>query len=284
MFKSKISKFIFAFFSAVVLFNISTNISHADEVLTTEQKEQLRGLGFPEEIVSSMTIEEYEKYSDIKAIEPAVVETTFYKISTDEYGDVVNLTPYNSSEATSQMRYEKYLISPLAGGCDQPTFCNSTTSWLSMTTSATSVGTDKYLLSNSFVWLNPPNIGLQDMVGITYNSGFSMINNTTEFAYKYDEAGIRKTQGATQIQPTAVGVAALFDFRKIGAGLKNHHGYITTRVTKANKTQLNANAYGHYTHTTIAINPTISIRTGDISLGVTTAEKKMPNTLLYITF
>lgn len=58
----------------------------------------------------------------------------------------------------------------------------------------------------------------------------------------------------------------------------------TVEVSKGNTNDISANAFGHYTHTTLTFSINVSIKTGDIGLGMATAETKMTNTAIKFNF
>lgn len=55
-------------------------------------------------------------------------------------------------------------------------------------------------------------------------------------------------------------------------------------MKKGNKNDVRANAYGHYIHVTLGLTGTISIKTGDISLGAQTQKTYMPDTMILFNY
>ena len=106
--------------------------------------------------------------------------------------------------------------------------------------------------------------------------------NTVAFYHTYRDGTGVKSVSAKRIEKQASGVAAVFDLKVVGTneGAHSHKGHITVQVSKGNTGDIQANAYGHYTHTTFGITGTVAIRTGSISIGGTRTESKMPDTMI----
>jgi hypothetical protein len=281
----KISQIILGIFGIFIFFTISVTEASASSLLSLDEQNHLRYLGFAEEVIATMTPEEYKNFSEVEPIEKPVSETILYKLKGNNKGELIDGEKFSLDQGQALMKLDNYSLNAGGAGCTNPVFCNETNSWISVTTSVSRVSDIEYLVNNSFVWKTNPSIVLTDMVGITYSSGFTYKNNSALFSHKYNVGNTQNTRGADKYVPGAQGFAALFDIAGGLAGLaSNQHGYLSVRLTKANSNQLSANIYGHYTHTTFAINPYVSIITGDISLGFTTAENKTDPTVLYVVF
>lgn len=193
---------------------------------------------------------------------------------------------YTETEAERLIGIEKFQINPLSSTCSSNTSCNSKTDWLSMTTTATKLTNGRIMLHNNFTWLKIPTITMTDMVGMNYNDSVILEPNTTKFSYKYTDGTGTHSVGAKNLLNNANGIAATFNLKTYGSnsGPYNHNGYISVEVSKGNKYDKAANVFGQYTHTTASFNVSLSIKSGDISLGLTTAESKMPTNTLKISF
>lgn len=88
---------------------------------------------------------------------------------------------------------------------------------------------------------------------------------------------------AKRIEIQHYGVAASFDLKGItvgGSGVIDQQGYIMVQVSKGNTNDRQANAYGHYSHTTFGVTGSISIRQGGLSIGGVRTSRKMPDTMI----
>lgn len=68
-------------------FNSIANAEENNELSST-QKEHMRQLGFSEQIIESMTLDEYSHYENSIPVEPFVQTETIYKITSDQDGEV----------------------------------------------------------------------------------------------------------------------------------------------------------------------------------------------------
>lgn len=262
------------------------NFASAAESLDANQKNHLKELGFSDEVIESMTLDEFTYYEEIIPEDETDSSKSVYKITSNTKGQVMKVEEFDEEQAEFQMSVEnRYSIGTMQS-CSKPTFCNSSTSWLSMTTSATKLSTGKILLNNSFTWLKLPNFTMTDMVGMNYNDSAVIVPSTTKFSYKYKDTLGTHSVPYKQIANNAHGIAATFNLKSYGADSPptNHHGYLSVQIQKGNATDIRANVFGQYTHTTGTFTVSLSIRSGDISLGFLTKETKMPSTALVVTY
>ncbi|MBK3495334.1 hypothetical protein JFL43_10830 [Viridibacillus sp. YIM B01967] len=268
--------FLIVIFS-LLSFNILGASAAENDGLTEEQMAHMRQLGFIEEIISKMTIDEYKEFENAIPTEPFKQETTVYKITSDSRG-ITEVNAYSEEVAEQLIKEEEVeesLIKPF-------TYDNNENSWLSMTTTSTKLGSGKTMLHNNFFWMTQPDIRLVDMVGLTYNSNVVIDPSTIKFSYKYsDKSGNTHSKSYKSIDRNVNGIAVLYDIIVKGY---DHNGYVSVEVSKANSKDISANAFGHYTHTIFSFNMAVSIRSQDIALGLTTAEKKMTNTAIKFNF
>lgn len=282
----KNSKLLFICFLISISFFGFNNFTFAAEILDVTQKNHLRELGFSSEVIESMTLDEFSYYEGIIPADETDSSKNVYKITSNSEGQVMKIEGFNEEQAEFQMMVEnRYSINSMQS-CSSPTFCNSSTSWLSMTTSATKLTTGNILLNNSFTWLKNPNFTMTDMVGMNYNDSAVIVPSTTKFSYKYKDTLGTHSVPYRQIANNAHGIAATFNLKSFGADSPpaNHHGYLSVQIQKGNATDIRANVFGQYTHTTATFNISLSIRSGDISLGFLTKETKMPSTALVVTY
>ncbi|WDV08697.1 hypothetical protein [Lysinibacillus irui] len=266
-------------------FNSIANAEENNELSST-QKEHMRQLGFSEQIIESMTLDEYSHYENSIPVEPFVQTETIYKITSDQDGEVKKVEQFNEVDGLQKMNLENYSFPAATAASCSGTICTETTSWMSMTTTATKLGNGRTMLHNNFTWLKNPNVTLTDMVGLTYNDSAVIEPSTIKFSYKWKDGVGDHSRSYKDMKKSPQGLAATFDIQGIGtnAGASNHHGYISVEVSKGNKNDVSANAFGHYTHTTFSFNITVTIKTGDIGLGATTAETKMTSTAIKFNF
>ncbi|MET4562720.1 hypothetical protein ABIA69_003911 [Lysinibacillus parviboronicapiens] len=277
----KMFSFIMVLFFALGFNSFVANASENNE-LTVAQKEQLEQLGFSEQNIASMTIEEYLQFENVIAAEPSVKEETFYKITTDQEGNVINIEEYDEQDTIRLMNIDDFMIQPLSSNTSN----TAKTSWMSMTTTSTKLTNGRILLQNSFSWLKNPVVGFTDMVGMNYSDKVVIEPSTVKFSYKYTDGIGQHTKSYTNLDYNTNGIAATFDLRVVGqnAGTSNHYGYLAVEVKKGNVNDVSANAYGRYTHSTLSFTVALAIRSGDISLGLATAESKMTGTAIVFDF
>lgn len=247
---------------------------NVESELSQNEINNLHHLGFSEEAAKKISLEEYNTYyKNLNAIEEPVAQEKYYKIVTNvlEPDKPEEIQEFTKAEALIEMIKEENQIKPRAIDTEK-------NSWLTMTLTSTKLSNGRTLLKNEFTWLKTANIALTDAVGITYGSGAVAYKDTFHFRYIFTNAYNESTYYTQkEFSSNSYGVVAKFDLK--GISQKAHTGYLAFQV-ESNGSSIKNNAYGHYTHTTIALSGSVSIKTGDISLGWATKESKVPNTMI----
>ncbi|MCM3216666.1 hypothetical protein ABER75_11155 [Niallia taxi] len=245
--------------------------------LNSEEKENLEQLGFTEDEIETISQEEYNKYNKLDG-ELLTTDESVYKIISDSKGNILTTTQVTEAQAFSEMN-KPAQISIRATSTKQ-------SSWLKMTTTSSKLSNGNILLKNSFKWLKNPAIALTDVVGISHSASAVKVPGTEGFSYKYTDGVGTHSLGAKSTTRNDYGIAKKFNLKAIGTNdaPKNHNGYISIQVKKGNKNDIRANAYGHYTHITVGITGTISIKTGDISVGGNLTKSEMDDTMILFNY
>lgn len=244
--------------------------------LSDEDKTKMIELGFTEEELSTITQEEYDTYINLDG-ELTSVDNNYFKIITDSDGEILSTTEV--SEETALIQSNESLITPYASNTTK-------TSWMSMTTTSSKLSNGNTLLKNSFKWLSSPQIALTDVIGISHSASAVKVPNTETFSYKYTDGKGTHSLGATSTVRNDKGIAKKFNLKAMGVNQspKNHNGYISIQVKKGNKSDIRANAYGHYTHVTLGITGSIDIKTGSVSVGGNLSKSNMPSTMILFNY
>lgn len=255
--------------------------------LSNTEKESLRQLGFTEDEIDTMSLEEFNKYKNLNG-QLLTTDASFYKVVSNLSGTLVTATRVTEKEALAGSNPPpsgngKDVIKPPVVPMASDT---QTTSWLKMTTSSSKLSNGNIQLKNSFKWLKQPNITLTDVVGISHSASAVKVPGTEGFAYKYTDGKGTHTLGAKSTTRNSYGIAKKFNLKGIGSNAApyNHNGYISVQVKKGNKNDIRANAYGNYTHITVGFAGTIDIRTGNISVGGNIKKSEMEDTMILFNY
>ena len=250
--------------------------------LNEQQKEEMKELGFTDDDIDSMSIEEYNKYKNLDG-KLTSSEENYYEVTADKDGNVTDIEEITESEAVNQaQQQEKPVFSTMAAKSQSST---KTTGLLKMTLTSSKLSNGNTLLKNSFTWIKSPEFALTDVVGITHSASAVKVPGTDGFSYKYTDGVGTHSLKVSSTTNSATGIAKKFNLKKGGSNKPpyNHHGYISIQVKKGNKNDVRANAYGHYTHVTVGLTGSITIKTGSISVGGNLSKKEMtpPMILFY---
>lgn len=188
---------------------------------------------------------------------------------------------------------KKGMVSILAYGSD-----TEQNSWMKMTTTVSDIsGTSptEYLLKNSFEWLTEPVWVLTDAVGISHPEYIAPVQNSEYLKYTYD----RHTNdfSAQYINTNDVyywsadtknqnGMAFKYDilgteyYNGSNVICKKSRGFMVYRATRANPNYTTGTVYGHYTHTQVAVSPSLSVDLfpGNMSISGATSSDEMTDT------
>lgn len=243
--------------------------------LNTNQIYELQNLGFEDNEISSMTEEEYINFKNLDG-ELTEKEDSYYKVVANQQGDILE------SKEISEKEAENLLTKQINGNISLFATNTKTTGLLKMTLTSSKLSNGQTLLKNSYKWSKAPNIGLEDVVALTHSASAVKISGSVVSSHKYsDNLGVHTVKASATTQ-NSKGVAKTFDVKVIGAGVSpyDQHGYISVKVEKGNKTDVKANAYGHYVHVTLGITGTISLSSGSISVGGASKKTYMDDTMI----
>lgn len=243
--------------------------------LNADQIQELQNLGFNEDEISSMSEEEYLNFNDIDG-NLTEKEDSYFKVVANEQGDILESTKISEEAAENSL-----LIPNIPSRVTRATN-STTTGLLKMTITSSKLSNGQTLLKNSYEWKKAPNIGLKDVVAITHSASAVKIPGSVVSSHKYsDNYGVRTVKASATTQ-NSKGVAKTFDVKVIGAGVSpyDQHGYISVKVEKGNKTDVQANAYGHYIHLTIGVAGSIGLTSGQISVGGAIIKTQMDDTMI----
>ncbi|MEY8346344.1 hypothetical protein [Niallia circulans] len=245
--------------------------------LSAEQMTRLKNLGFDDYEISTMTKEEYEQVANYDS-ELTIKSSHFYKVEQNNDGQVTAITEVPQEVATQAATIEnKNKFSIAASNPAKPK-----TSWMQLELSSSKLPNKNIYLRNKFKWLKNPEIALTDVVAISHSASAVKVPGTDYLNYKYTDGKGTHTLGATHTTFSDYGVAKKFNLKAIGKnkGTSNHHGYISMSVQKGNSKDIQANAYGHYSHITLGVTGTIDIKAGSISVGKAIKVSKMPDAII----
>ncbi|XZF74939.1 hypothetical protein ACSBO6_15165 [Bacillus sp. AL-1R] len=237
----------------------------------TLERIKLQNLGFSTEEINSMTVEEYNDFKDLYGSNLALDEN-YYKLTQDiPYSDPA-VEEISKAQAINEINTTK-----LGRGTN-----SKTTGYLKMTTSSSKLSNGNTLIKNSFTWLKTPNMKLTDVVAITHSTSSVKIPNTDKFSYKYTDGKGIHSVGAKSTTKNNKGIAKKFNLKDLGINMApyNHNGYLSVEVTKGNKYDITANAFGHHTHITAGVIYSLDIKTGSIGVGVAGIKNTMENTMI----
>lgn len=242
--------------------------------LSNEEKERLVQLGFTENEIATMSLEEYNKYRDLDG-ELLSLEESYYKIVSDSQGNVLKTVEVSEDATLTALDQSTPTFRATASDTEE-------TSWMKMTTTSSKLSNGNIQLKNSFIWLNNPQVALTDVVAISHSANAVKVPDTEGFSYKYTDGKGTHSVSASGTTRNDYGIAKKFNLKAIGINSPptNHNGYISVQVKKSNQNDIRANAYGHYTHVTIGFTSTIDIKSGSISVGGTISESKMTDTMI----
>ncbi|MGG2028767.1 hypothetical protein AB1282_23965 [Gottfriedia sp. S16(2024)] len=232
---------------------------------------KLQNLGFSSDEINSMSVEEYNGFKDLYGSN-LTTDENYYKITQEIPYSEPSVEEISKAQAINEINTTK-----LARGTS-----SKTTGYLKMTTSSSKLSNGNTLLKNSFTWLKSPNMKLTDVVAITHSASSVKIPNTDKFSYKYTDGKGIHSVGATSTTKNNKGIAKKFKLKDLGINVApyNHNGYLSVEVTKGNKNDITANAYGHYTHLTLGVTSSIDIKTGSIGVGIFCTSTDMDETMI----
>lgn len=248
--------------------------------LTPEQEEQMKGLGFTEEEIQDMDIDEFNENKNLKG-KIVAEEENFYKVETSTLDNQVNkVTPVSEEEALEEISNDLPIMARAA------VTSTKKTSWLKMHTSASKLTNGNIKLKNSFRWLKQPQFAFTDVVALSHSASATKVPNTVKFSYAYKDGDGKHKLGATGTKTSASGVAKKFNLKKVGANISpyDHHGYVSVQLKKGNKNDVRANGYGHYVHTEVGLSASISIKTGELYVGPNIKQSKMTDTMVLFNY
>ncbi|MBP3953115.1 hypothetical protein [Bacillus suaedae] len=250
-------------------------------------------LGFSKEEVLDFTEADIAKLQD-KHGSLVSVEDTYYKV-TKEGSEVVP-----EDEALIEIEKAKNQTVNNHGEVSTQAFKavpdTEDLSWMKMTTTVSSLGNNKYAIKNSYTWKTEPVFVLQDAVGISYSSHLTYLANSEYLKYTYDRYQNvfggnyydTKSGYVWSAQDKDPGVAFRYDLKGRDGDYVcvNHRGFAYVEIERSNKNYTSANAYGHYSHTEVAIAGSIGVKISTNNLSVTGATKvtKMDSTGVTIYF
>ncbi|MBD8501229.1 hypothetical protein [Paenibacillus arenosi] len=263
--------------------------------------ERYKQLGFSDQEISDMTD---EVKSRLEGMNGVLVESKerYYRVTETVMNafDEKALVSPTSVEITKEQAYKELAedlanpISVMSGwGSDQ-----TSTSWMKMTTSYSSLGGGRYYIKNSFDWLKKPMWTLTDVVALTY-SGSATFEGGSDFAvYNYDVYNSRnqfqETKTASQFgTPHRNRHGLAFEIDLIGdwatpfAQHKNHRGYVSATIGKTNAFDLRAGIFGHYSHAQVELLSTLIINIkggGDLEVKNSISMDHMPVTAITIEY
>ncbi|WP_235318523.1 MULTISPECIES: hypothetical protein [Lysinibacillus] len=250
------------FLTFIILTIFSTNASASE--LTPEEIEHLTTLGFSEDIASSVTKEEYvEYYQDLTAADESQSVTNYYNFVSNKYlpEGTLEVTKYSEAEAFREMnKLEQFAVG----------INNST--WLAMTLSSTKLTNGRVLLKNEFMWKKGPQVFFKDAFAITHSANVVRYDNTINFRYIFRDIHGSDRYYTGSNEKNNNGVATLFDIK--GEPGYSHTGYLSVEANRSSSSDIRSNIFGHYTHMTIGFTGSVTITTGDISLGLAAKESK----------
>lgn len=172
------------------------------------------------------------------------------------------------------------------------------TSWMKVLTTVTKdtfQTPTAYYLKHSFEWKSEPFWTLEDAIGITHSSHLSQIQNSEIFKYTFDYhtndllqtyVGTHSNYKWTADNKGPTGYAFKYDILSrhtsgvIEHIVKKSRGHMIFGVTNSNPNFIEGDAYGHYTHSEIAILVSIGVKVNVNSISVSGATKttKMTDT------
>ena len=249
----------------------AAGINHGDFTLNTTEIERLKSLGFSEEQLDLMTLEEHEALiSKIGAStrgEIVGVETSYYRVSTED-----GVTEISKEQADEELLEYESRVTAFASD-------TATTSWMRMTTTSSSLGQGEYYLMNSFRWLTRPVYALTDVVGMSFNPNLTYIQDSEYASYTREYGGVNPPSPEldhlfyAQHKSANAGIAFDIDLKLYSNNgyrmTETHSGYMSFRVRKNNTTATSTNVYGHYSHLYNTINFDVSFPAGMAISGLT---------------
>ncbi|MFF3025555.1 hypothetical protein ACFVRR_23410 [Gottfriedia sp. NPDC057948] len=232
---------------------------------------KLQNLGFSPDEINSMSVEEYNDFKSLYGSN-LTTDENYYKITQEIPYSEPSVEEISKAQAINEINATK-----LARGTS-----SKTTGYLKMTTSSSKLSNGNTLLKNSFTWLKSPNMKLTDVVAITHSASSVKIPNTDKFSYKYTDGKGIHSVGATSTTKNKNGIAKKFNLKDMGINMApyNHNGYLSVEVTKGNKNDITANAYGHYAHIILGVTSSIDIKTGSIGVGIYCTSSYMDETMI----
>lgn len=174
--------------------------------LDNEQRSHMMKLGFTNEELDTMTLEEFNKYNKLDGELTSVVNN-YYKIESDLEGNVISTTVVPEDIALEQSDKPEIL----SRASD-----TTSTSWMKMTTTSSKLSNGNTLLKNSYTWLKSPTVALTDVVGISHSSSAVKVPGTEGFAYKYTDGTGTHSLASISTTKNGQGIAKKFNLKKIG--------------------------------------------------------------------
>ncbi|WP_313891960.1 hypothetical protein [Psychrobacillus sp.] len=158
-----------------------------------------------------------------------------------------------------------------------------------MTTVATKLSGGKILLLNNFSWISQPNFTLTDVVAVTHSASAVKIPGTEGFSYTYRDAYGLHSVAESSTTRNSYGIAKTFNLKSFGADSPpyDHTGYVSVQVEKGNTGDTKANAYGHYSHTTVRIGTSVSVsipKAGSINITGQLSKTDMPDSMVLFNY
>lgn len=267
-------------------------------IIDSEQIKKLIKLGFTKEEISTFSVSEYERYKNLNGTIVTKTEKYFRvkKGTTEEITKnqaikevrehKAKKAPENTSSLSSLNRFSKslsfvkgilnkttskYML--LSNGSD-----TDSTSWLSMTTTASDLGGKSFLFKNSFTWLSAPICTFTDVLGMSHTSPISINQDSEYLKYTYDRytntmiptyLGTNDVYYWTADKKNSGGYAFKYDLLGTTTGgdlVMYNRGYMVYSGIATPSNYIGyANVYGHYSHQQLALPIGIDLASGNMS-------------------
>ncbi|NMM53107.1 hypothetical protein [Paenibacillus aquistagni] len=297
-------------YSTEFIFNLEANPA-SQSTLLDGGKQKSRGLinsdikkaiefGFTEQEIMDFTETDWN-YLEEKNADLVNVEEKYIAITSDGQAQEVNkevaLKAIKDLEIKRLQHANETSTFAVDIGSDQ-----EQTSWMKVVTTVTkdtSQSPTAYYLKHSFEWLNEPFWNLQDGIAISHPEYMSQIQNSEIFKYTYDYhtndflqtyVGTNNVYKWTADNKGVNGMAFKYDLLSrysngpIEYIVKKNRGYMIFGTTKASSQYTKGTAYGHYSHTEIAIAGSIGVKVSLNNLSISGATKVTKMTDTGVTF
>ncbi|NBI28640.1 hypothetical protein [Chengkuizengella marina] len=251
-------------------------------VISDEQKEWLRGLGFSPNSIENMSDESFDHISkQFKGVtgKPIKEKVEYHKVeyTLDEKGKVKKVKMIKKTkedyEKAKKEKDAKRSVSILG------TWDDTRDSWIKQRLYVGTIsgsGNGDYMAQTSYEWLEPPFVAYSDVTGITHGNNVDKVAGT-EYGehWYYDDNGYHTadiTNNGEAESKDPDGYADKFDLKLFGTGVgdnllaRDHGGYFYITFDQDNSFDDTADLYGHYVHALTSSFFNISVSKGGISL------------------